>query len=53
MAKRYPGGFITATFKPLDPHGDYTSLWSFGDNTHGQVGDNTRINRSSPVQVGL
>jgi alpha-tubulin suppressor-like RCC1 family protein len=29
------------------------SLWSWGNNTHGQVGDNTTTNRSSPVSVTL
>ena len=52
MAKRYPGGFITATFKPLEPHGDNTSLYTFGYNTYGALGDNTVVKRSSPIQVG-
>lgn len=29
-----------------------TTLWSWGNNGNGQVGDNTTINRSSPVQIG-
>jgi alpha-tubulin suppressor-like RCC1 family protein len=28
------------------------SLWAWGTNNIGQVGDNTVINRSSPVQIG-
>ena len=52
MARRYPGGFITATFKPLDPHGDNNFLWLWGSGTDGRIGDNTIINRSSPVQIG-
>ena len=28
------------------------SLWTFGQNTSGQLGDGTTTNRSSPVQVG-
>ena len=28
------------------------TLWSWGSNNTGQVGDNTIINRSSPVQIG-
>lgn len=27
------------------------ALWSWGQNTYGEVGDNTRVNRSSPVQI--
>ena len=52
MAKRYPGGFITATFKPLDPHGDANSLWSWGIASNGQLGQNDVVIRSSPTQVG-
>lgn len=28
------------------------TLWSWGRNNHGQIGDNTIANRSSPIQVG-
>ena len=28
------------------------TLWAFGYNTSGQLGDNTQISRSSPVQIG-
>ena len=52
MARRYPGGFITATFKPLDPHGDATSLWTWGYNDGGRLGLNDVVSRSSPVQLG-
>jgi alpha-tubulin suppressor-like RCC1 family protein len=29
------------------------TMWTWGYNTNGQIGDNTVIHRSSPVQVGL
>ena len=28
------------------------TLWAWGDNTHGSLGQNSIVNRSSPVQVG-
>ena len=28
------------------------TLWAWGDNTNGQLGQNDRINRSSPIQIG-
>ena len=31
---------------------DGYNLWLFGDNTYGQLGDNTVVHRSSPVQIG-
>ena len=52
MARRYPGGFITATFKPLDPHGANYKLWTWGQNADGILGQNNVISKSSPVQVG-
>ena len=27
-------------------------MWTWGYNTRGQIGDNSTVNRSSPVQVG-
>ena len=52
MAKRYPGGFITATFKPLDPHGDYYNLYTWGSNSFGNIGTNSTVSTSSPVIIG-
>lgn len=48
------GGFTLAkksytTCIPYDIIG--THLWSWGANTYGQLGDNTIIHRSSPVQI--
>jgi len=33
---------------PINPG----ELWSWGNNSNGQLGDNTTINKSSPIQVG-
>ena len=27
------------------------TLWSWGYNNHGQLGDNSRVNKSSPIQI--
>ena len=34
-----------------DTTGDPGTLWTWGDNNIGQLGDNTTINRSSPIQI--
>jgi alpha-tubulin suppressor-like RCC1 family protein len=54
MSKRYAGGIVTATFKPLDPHGDLTTLFIVGGEGQGAMGLNLggTVYRSSPVQIG-
>ena len=56
MSQRYLAGFIQAgLFNPLvaPPPPTYTyELWSWGQNTSGQLGLGDITNRSSPVQVG-
>jgi alpha-tubulin suppressor-like RCC1 family protein len=42
-------GLANANFSGIQSNG---TLWSWGDNTFGQVGDNTTVSRSSPVQLG-
>lgn len=37
----------------LDTNKIIRSLWAWGNNAIGQIGDNTTANRSSPVQIGL
>ena len=52
MSKRYNGGFISAVWTPLAPHGDANYLWLWGQNSYGQLGDSTIVDKSSPVQIG-
>ena len=56
MPKRYAGGIITATFKPLDPHGDENFLYYAGNTDFGASGLNVGTGdsqvRSSPTQIG-
>ena len=33
-------------------HFPYGTLWAWGSNSQGQLGDGTTVNKSSPVQVG-
>ena len=48
------------TWLQVDAGGEYNvaaiqtdgTLWTWGNNSYGQIGDNTTTNRSSPVQVG-
>jgi len=54
MSNRWQGGFIQAYFDPLTegPLVDFGPLYAWGQNVSGFVGDNTTIDRSSPVQIG-
>ena len=51
MSKRYPGGIVSAVFKPLDPHGDTNSLYVWGSGLIGEMGLNDLSGRSSPVLI--
>jgi len=42
---------IAGSWITYDPSGDGGTLWGWGLNTAGMVGDNSTINRSSPVQI--
>lgn len=51
MSFRYKAGFIQEFFDPLTA-GPTASLWSWGNNYGGSLGQNDTVNRSSPVQIG-
>jgi alpha-tubulin suppressor-like RCC1 family protein len=44
--KSVAGGFLHTTSIKIDG-----TLWTWGNNTHGQLGDNTTAHRSSPIQT--
>ena len=54
MSNRWQGGFIQAYFDPLTegPLEPFGPLYSWGDNSQGELGLDDTIARSSPVQVG-
>jgi len=50
---------VGTTFKAIAAGGNHTvalqtdgSLWAWGDNTYGQIGNNTNINQAMPVKIG-
>ena len=54
MSRRWLGGFITVANNPLVGWTAFIptyGLWTVGDNTSGQLGDSTVVNKSSPVQI--
>ena len=42
---------IGCGFYDYDTSGDPGQLWTWGHNAHGQLGDNTTTNKSSPIQI--
>ena len=54
MSNRWKGGFIQAYFDPLTegPLEDFGPLYVWGDNNLGQVGNDSVVDASSPVQIG-
>lgn len=44
------GGHHTVAIKTDNPSGG--TLWAWGNNFYGQLGDGTNINRATPVQIG-
>ena len=54
MSERYQGGFVSLSFNPLGSQtSTYTgSLYGWGYNTDGQLGQNNTANKSSPTQIG-
>jgi len=54
MSNRWKGGFIQAFFDPLTvgPANPFGALYSWGDNSQGELGLDDTTARSSPVQVG-
>ena len=53
MSERYQGGFVSLSFNPLGSQtSTYTgSLYGWGYNTDGQLGQNNTANKSSPTQI--
>ena len=43
------GGYINTTSFAIKTDG---TLWAWGHNSLGRIGDNTKVSRSSPVQIG-
>ena len=52
MSNRWKGGFIQAYFDPLTPGAGSNAIYSWGQNSYGQIGVEDTIEYSSPVQIG-
>jgi len=54
MSNRWKGGFIQAYFDPLTmgPATGPGNLYAWGRNANGQIGNDTIIDASSPIQIG-
>lgn len=54
MSNRWTGGFIQAYFDPLTmgPATGPGNLYAWGRNAQGQIGNDTIIDASSPIQIG-
>lgn len=51
-----PGGYVTKqylfdAYPQLSDQAKSAGLWTWGQNSNGQLGTNTVVNRSSPVQT--
>lgn len=54
MSDRWKAGFIQYFFDPLDPAplNSFGPLYAWGAGTDGALGDNTVVDKSSPIQIG-
>jgi alpha-tubulin suppressor-like RCC1 family protein len=49
----FPSWYVDKILDNIYPDGDRTGyMWSTGYNANGELGDNTRVNKSSPIQIG-
>ena len=47
LANRVPSPIVFADNTPAT-----STLWAWGDNTYGQLGDGTNVDRDTPTQIG-